>query len=485
MWPLLPLGVSIVLAAARDLVYDTRTTPPRQITIRLGPMGTWSTVFAEEGGVVRGTLDLAIAARGELRAEALALIPAQYDRVVIVKDVGLEDSLHGIGAGAAMYERAHAWAQGMGIPLVSDSSRLRGETSPSASRVWERLGASESDGFLGRNGDVMQSYALLPEAELALSGPRHPASNVPRSPEQEAFLVRRTAETLAAEPEKGGLYHRLLAVGGDHVVLWVQEPDLYAILDRGEIQSGDRALLVDGQPSQCHSNSAALWLSDPERFRLRTGWALSKDGLWRQHSWVDDVDNGHVVETTELRELYYGFRMTDAEAREFAIENDCDVPDQLESSAPPAPGPLRILPLDPEGAILDEDEDTELGDDYAADALFHQAGIRLSSYEELYETAVNAEGETVGASSLGRRDLQWDEGEPHEELSFSVVVDPDERRQGIARALVQSILDAHPSASFSPWVINPHMAALLEDMGFSAEGSGGEWSQDSPHMSYP
>ena len=183
-----------------------------------------------------------------------------------------------------------------------------------------------------------------------------------------------------------------------------------------------------------------------------------------------------------MRELYYGFRMTDAEAGKFAIENDCYVPDQLESSAPSDLGPLRILRLDSEDIL---DEDTELGDDYAAEALFHQAGIRLSSYEELYETAVNAEGETVGASSLGRRDLQWDEGEPHEELSFSVVVDPDERRQGIARALVQSILDAHPSASFSPWVINPHMAALLEDMGFSAEGPGGEWSQDSPHMSYP
>jgi hypothetical protein len=43
---------------------------------------------------------------------------------------------------------------------------------------------------------------------------------------------------------------------------------------------------------------------------IGTGYALSEDGLWRQHSWGLREDGG-VVETTSGREMYVGLRLPD------------------------------------------------------------------------------------------------------------------------------------------------------------------------------
>ena len=47
------------------------------------------------------------------------------------------------------------------------------------------------------------------------------------------------------------------------------------------------------------------------------GYALSGDGLWREHSWL--LADKAVVETTESRLLYHGFVRTDDEAVIFAL----------------------------------------------------------------------------------------------------------------------------------------------------------------------
>jgi len=62
---------------------------------------------------------------------------------------------------------------------------------------------------------------------------------------------------------------------------------------------------MPGQKGACHDNSHALALQNPAIEFVGTGYALSKDGVWRQHSWVHGAD-GRIVETTESRIAYFG-----------------------------------------------------------------------------------------------------------------------------------------------------------------------------------
>jgi hypothetical protein len=70
-------------------------------------------------------------------------------------------------------------------------------------------------------------------------------------------------------------------------------------------------------PSMCHGNALGLWLASGGGVRVATGYALSDDGLWRQHSWA--LVDGRLVETTPCPRLrYFGFELSHAEAEEFA-----------------------------------------------------------------------------------------------------------------------------------------------------------------------
>ena len=61
--------------------------------------------------------------------------------------------------------------------------------------------------------------------------------------------------------------------------------------------------MEEGKPGSCHENVAALLQRD-ELDSGWTGYALSEDGLWRNHSWGQR--NGKIVETTEPRLVYWG-----------------------------------------------------------------------------------------------------------------------------------------------------------------------------------
>ena len=149
------------------------------------------------------------------------------------------------------------------------------------------------------------------------------------------------------------------------------------------------------------------------------------------------------------------------------------------------PGVLIVSLKDDDG-----DDDVEMGFDLwqtvdRADALFDRAGIRFSSYEDVRYGAIYGDA-VVGAATFGvNRDA--DGGC---EFTFSVVVDDDWQRQGIARHLVNIAIDdavaeaeACDYAMFRVWVVDPRMALLLEDLGFESDGI--EWTLDSPHMSRP
>jgi hypothetical protein len=136
---------------------------------------------------------------------------------------------------------------------------------------------------------------------------------------QRTFLEKKRHDSFERDPRFRILEERLLAWSGDFVVFPGTEEDMDNILTRGHIYNGvtERAA---GSPSNCHENAASLWEADPSMWTIFTGYALSADGLWRQHSWVMAAD-GVVHETTEERTMYFGFAMTDDEAGEFAWYN--------------------------------------------------------------------------------------------------------------------------------------------------------------------
>ena len=140
---------------------------------------------------------------------------------------------------------------------------------------------------------------------------------------------------LKNQPGLGELRKKLLSLGGQEVVPVIEE-DLDDLLTHGEKFSRRRINHVPGEPGRCHSNVCRMWEQhqggDDGDFRIVTGWALSADGLWRQHSWglwdpkgfrsgVYDYLGERVVETTEKRTAYFGFLMSDEAAQEFSTQN--------------------------------------------------------------------------------------------------------------------------------------------------------------------
>lgn len=110
----------------------------------------------------------------------------------------------------------------------------------------------------------------------------------------------------------------LLGYGGRHLVC-LPDAQMQRLIDEGIVMRG-RALMRRGKPSSCHENVAWMWGNNHRDYRIATGYALSDDGLWRQHSWLINSD-GRIVETTEKRVLYYGYMLSIDEAARFAFSN--------------------------------------------------------------------------------------------------------------------------------------------------------------------
>lgn len=115
---------------------------------------------------------------------------------------------------------------------------------------------------------------------------------------------------------------RLLSFGGNLTCLPELEEDYDAIMTRGQLFV-TRPHMRKGRPSQCHANSCLLWEANRGHCNIATGYALSEDGIWRQHSWVIQKmpRSYRVWETTTPRIAYFGFIMADNEAEEFYYNN--------------------------------------------------------------------------------------------------------------------------------------------------------------------
>lgn len=119
------------------------------------------------------------------------------------------------------------------------------------------------------------------------------------------------------------LRDKLLAFGGNEVCMPLVEEDYFAIMKRGQFFYGNHARLKEGMPSQCHYNSALLWAANKGRCQICTGYALSEDGIWRQHSWVVQplTRSWRIWETTVKRVAYFGVVFDDAECERFYASN--------------------------------------------------------------------------------------------------------------------------------------------------------------------
>ena len=119
------------------------------------------------------------------------------------------------------------------------------------------------------------------------------------------------------------LRQKLLTFAGEAVCFPPYEEDLDNILNYGQFWVGSNAKLMRGEPSQCHANSANLWEQNKDATRICTGYALSEDGMWRQHSWIvwHKARSNQIVETTAKRIAYYGFVMPYDMCQQFADEN--------------------------------------------------------------------------------------------------------------------------------------------------------------------
>lgn len=119
------------------------------------------------------------------------------------------------------------------------------------------------------------------------------------------------------------LKDRLLTFGGESACMDLYDEDYEKIMERGQFFYGDHARMKKGYPSRCHMNSSLMWNANRGQCQICTGYALSEDGLWRQHSWVVQplTVKYRIWETTEKRIAYFGFIMTDEECQEFYENN--------------------------------------------------------------------------------------------------------------------------------------------------------------------
>lgn len=120
------------------------------------------------------------------------------------------------------------------------------------------------------------------------------------------------------------LKEKLLSLGGNNVKETYEE-DVDKLLSNGILFDG-KSKLVKMRQSNCHTNCAIFYQNyskehSKEAIKIVTGWALSTDQTWYQHSWLYLTKNKIIIETTLKRIMYFGFILNDEETSEFCFNN--------------------------------------------------------------------------------------------------------------------------------------------------------------------
>ena len=125
--------------------------------------------------------------------------------------------------------------------------------------------------------------------------------------EQAEFLAEKTKGALSEMPWLVVLRTKLLNLGGAAAVLWNGSNEQHFVenlLENGREYSTVNIGLHEGSRNECHDNSEELAMTN-EDYHLATGYTLSTE-VWRPHSWVYDLKNKRILETTFVRERYFG-----------------------------------------------------------------------------------------------------------------------------------------------------------------------------------
>lgn len=134
--------------------------------------------------------------------------------------------------------------------------------------------------------------------------------------DQKEMLEEKFENIKEQQPQMKKLREKLLGVGGVEIVA-IYEEDIDLLLEEGKLFEKSVST-VDMENSNCHSNVAYLY-SEEKCDEICTGWALSEDQLWRQHSWA--LSNGRILETTEKRKKYYGVVLKNDRRKDFISFN--------------------------------------------------------------------------------------------------------------------------------------------------------------------
>ncbi|MBK7092438.1 MAG: hypothetical protein IPH59_12085 [bacterium] len=152
----------------------------------------------------------------------------------------------------------------------------------------------------------------VPEFEIQ-TGAVHPVESVPiksagvsRDSAALAHNERLLREHIRTNPAWRELGDRLKLIGGTAVCAAFEE-DMNLVLRAGVTWAPIQKdiLLIRGENCRCHQNVLRLWEANPD-LKACTGYALSKDGIWRSHSWCFDQSIHRIVETTGKRVAYHG-----------------------------------------------------------------------------------------------------------------------------------------------------------------------------------
>lgn len=137
---------------------------------------------------------------------------------------------------------------------------------------------------------------------------------------QRKLLRSRLRVAITAQPEIGHVRALLLNIGGIELVAppWADH-DAPMLIHAGFLMSWP-VRLRKMERSACHQNVARLWGRDRGGLTaIGTGYALSEGGLWRQHSW--GIERRGIVETTQIRKMYFGLMLEGTDADLFALAN--------------------------------------------------------------------------------------------------------------------------------------------------------------------
>ena len=138
--------------------------------------------------------------------------------------------------------------------------------------------------------------------------------------EQRRLLDRRYREAAIQQPEFEVLRRLLVDLGGTHLVAPPHPDTALPLLIVGGFVMAGPVMRIVMEKSECHRNLAEIWSNKQhELVGVGTGYALSDDGLWRQHSW--GVRREGILETTVPRMKYFGVLLQHEDADSFAMAN--------------------------------------------------------------------------------------------------------------------------------------------------------------------